>query len=109
MSGKYSLPRAVSGKRSVGPSPLFMGALVVWGLPFLGWVALIVIWLSVSSSDPKPETETKTAQTVEETQAVNDAPAAGTEESSGATSQTEPVEGAPSDVAEQPAPSATPC
>ena len=108
MSGKYSLPRAVSVKHSVGPSPLFMGALVVWGLPFLGWVALIVIWLSVSSSEPKPETETKTAQTVEETQAVNDAPAAGTEEPSAATSQTEPVEGAPSDVAEQPASSATP-
>ena len=42
---KYSLPQTTS------TSPLMMRHLVVWGLPFLGWVVLIVAWLMLSSSD----------------------------------------------------------
>lgn len=51
MSGKYTLPNGVNA------NPLFMRHVVVWGLPFLGWIVLIVGWLFFSSSDSKSEKE----------------------------------------------------
>lgn len=66
MSNKYTLPQT----RKVSASPLLMRHLVVWGLPFLGWVILIVVWLNFSSSDnnTQPPTETVEEQTATATQ-----------------------------------------
>ena len=52
---KYSLPQTTS--------PLMMRHVIVWGLPFLGWVILIVAWLMLSSSDPEEKPTTTAPQT----------------------------------------------
>ena len=52
---KYSLPQTTS--------PLMMRHVIVWGLPFLGWVILIVAWLMLSSSEPEEKPTTTAPQT----------------------------------------------
>lgn len=92
---KYSLPHGTSA------SPLFMRNLIVWGLPLIGWLVLIVAWLTFSSSDDKapvaePDQPAQVAQPQPAGSPVAPAPA-----------QTAPAEQATTQSTPQPAEVAT--